>query len=345
MDDIEVQVGRTGALTPVAHLKPVEVSGVTVSRATLHNEDEIARLGVQIGDTVVVERSGDVIPKVVRVQEQGAHRKPFRMPETCPVCGGQIVREEGEAASRCININCPARLKESIRHFASRGVMNIDGLGDALVDQLVDGGMVRSVADIYGLTLEQLVALDRMGAKSAGNVIAEHREVQAEPAAARHHRAGNPLRRRAHGGVSGGSFRQSGQDRAGQRGRTAARRGGRAEGRGKHLPVLPRAAQPGTGRATPCRRDCSSNTRPSARRAARCRGLTFVLTGTLPNLTREEAEAGDRSGGRQGECGPSAGRPVTSWRARTPDRSWTRRVSLGVPVIDERELLEMVGKQ
>jgi DNA ligase (NAD+) len=169
--DITVQVGRTGALTPVAHLAPKAVSGVMVSRATLHNEDEIARLGLQIGDTVVVERSGDVIPKVVRVKMQGTHRKVFRMPKICPVCGGRVVREEGESASRCINVNCPARLKESIRHFASRGVMNIDGLGDALIDQLVDSGLIKGVADLYDLTAEQLADLDRMGDKSAANVI------------------------------------------------------------------------------------------------------------------------------------------------------------------------------
>lgn len=171
VDSIDVQVGRTGALTPVAHLKPVEVSGVTVSRATLHNEDEIARLGLQIGDKVVIERSGDVIPKVVRVQEMGSYRHRFHMPKHCPVCGGKIVREEGEAASRCININCPARLKESILHFASRGVMNIDGMGDVLVDQLVDRGLVKSVADIYELTEEKLMTLERMGEKSAANIL------------------------------------------------------------------------------------------------------------------------------------------------------------------------------
>jgi DNA ligase (NAD+) len=171
VESIEVQVGRTGALTPVARLTPVEVSGVTVSRATLHNEDEIERLGLQIGDEVVIERSGDVIPKVVRVTTQGSWRKPFRMPEKCPVCGSRITREEGEAASRCINANCPARLKESILHFASRGVMNIDGLGDALVDQLVDKGTVKGIADIYDLKIEDLMSLERMGVKSAGNVI------------------------------------------------------------------------------------------------------------------------------------------------------------------------------
>src|SRR5450756_2449937 len=171
VEAIEVQVGRTGALTPVACLKPVEVGGVTVSRATLHNEDEIERLGLQIGDEVVVERSGDVIPKVVRISSQGCYRKAFRLPSHCPVCGSKVVREAGEAASRCINANCPARLKESLLHFASRGVMNIDGLGEALVDQLVDRGAVRNVADLYDLKIEDLVSLERMGVKSAGNVI------------------------------------------------------------------------------------------------------------------------------------------------------------------------------
>ena len=171
VEAIEVQVGRTGALTPVACLKPVEVGGVTVSRATLHNEDEIERLGLQIGDEVVVERSGDVIPKVVRVSAQGCYRKAFRLPSHCPVCGSKVVREAGEAASRCINANCPARLKESLLHFASRGVMNIDGMGEALVDQLVDRGIVRNVADLYDLSIEDLVNLQGMDAKSAGNVI------------------------------------------------------------------------------------------------------------------------------------------------------------------------------
>src|SRR5262249_5537241 len=156
---------------PVAHLRPVQVSGVTVSRATLHNEDEVERLGVQIGDTVLIERSGDVIPKVIRVESQGEQRRSFRMPAQCPVCGGKIVREEGEAGSRCINPNCPARLKESTLHFAARGVMNIDGLGYALVDQLVDRGLVKSVADLYDLTLEKLTSLERMGKKSATNVL------------------------------------------------------------------------------------------------------------------------------------------------------------------------------
>jgi DNA ligase (NAD+) len=176
IEAIHVQVGRTGKLTPVAHLKPVPIGGTTVSRATLHNMDEIERLGVRIGDWVTVERGGDVIPKVVAVVENKQHprgHQQFRMPDRCPECGGHVVRVQGEADHRCVNVNCPAKLRESILHFAARSVMNIDGLGDALVNQLCDRGLVRNVADIYQLTREQLLGLERMGEKSAQNVLDE----------------------------------------------------------------------------------------------------------------------------------------------------------------------------
>ena len=176
VEDILVQVGRTGKLTPVAALKPVPIGGTTVSRATLHNMDEIERLGVKIGDWVEVERGGDVIPKVTRVIEDKEHprgHKLFQMPETCPVCGGKVVRTEGEADHRCVNANCPAKLRETILHFASRHVMNIEGMGDALVNQLTDRGMVKNVADIYRLTKDDLLNLERMGDKSAQNVLDE----------------------------------------------------------------------------------------------------------------------------------------------------------------------------
>jgi DNA ligase (NAD+) len=172
LERITVQVGRTGALTPVANLRPVVVSGVTVSRATLHNMDEIERLGVAEGDTVLIERSGDVIPKIVRVVRQGEHRRRFEMPAQCPECGGHVVREPGEVAYRCVNASCPAKLRETLLHFASRSVMDIDGLGDVIVDQLLAREMVRSPADLYLLTVEQLETLDRMGRKSAENLVA-----------------------------------------------------------------------------------------------------------------------------------------------------------------------------
>jgi DNA ligase (NAD+) len=176
VEDILVQVGRTGKLTPVAALAPVFIGGTTVSRATLHNMDEIERLGVHIGDWVQVERGGDVIPKVVKVVEDKAHprgRRHFHMPSHCPVCGGLVVRTEGEADHRCVNVNCPARLRETILHWASRGVMNIDGMGEALVNQLVERGLISSVADIYDLKKDDLLKLERMGEKSAENVLQE----------------------------------------------------------------------------------------------------------------------------------------------------------------------------
>jgi len=175
IEDIVPQVGRTGKLTPVAWLKPVPIGGTTVSRATLHNMDEIERLGVRIGDWVRVERGGDVIPKVVEVLKERRPRdtREFHMPERCPVCGGHVVRAEGEADHRCINANCPAKLCETIRHFASRGVLDIEGMGDSLVNQLVEAGMVKNVADLYELTEEKLLKLERMGKKSAENILDE----------------------------------------------------------------------------------------------------------------------------------------------------------------------------
>ena len=176
IEDIVPQVGRTGKLTPVAWLKPVSIGGTTVSRATLHNMDEIERLGVKIGDWVEVERGGDVIPKVVKVVEDKEHprgKKQFVMPEHCPVCGGNVVRTPGEVDHRCVNANCPAKLQGTILHFASRHVMNIDGLGEALVNQLTERGLVKNVADLYKLTKDDLLKLERMGEKSADNVLAE----------------------------------------------------------------------------------------------------------------------------------------------------------------------------
>ena len=173
--DIDIQVGRTGALTPVARLEPVFVGGVTVTNATLHNLDEIRRKDVRSGDWVVVRRAGDVIPEVARVIQERRQGQPdeFRMPESCPVCGSSVERVEGEAVFRCTGgLVCPAQRKQSIMHFASRRAMDIEGLGSKLVDQLVEAGLVRCVADLYSLTREQLAGLERMGEKSAENLLA-----------------------------------------------------------------------------------------------------------------------------------------------------------------------------
>jgi DNA ligase (NAD+) len=171
--DILIQVGRTGTLTPVAALEPVFVSGSTVARATLHNEEEIARKDIRIGDTVVIEKAGEVIPAVVSVRTdlRTGSEKKFHMPTKCPVCGSKVVKDEGQVAVRCVNAQCPAQRKRRIEHFASRGAMDIEGLGEAMVEQLVSQNLIADASDIYGLTREQLVALERMGEKSAANLL------------------------------------------------------------------------------------------------------------------------------------------------------------------------------
>jgi len=174
VEAIEVQVGRTGAITPVARLKPVFVGGVTVTNATLHNADEVARKDVRVGDTVIVRRAGDVIPEVVGVvlERRPPEAQPFAMPENCPVCGSRVVRLEGQAAARCVGgLYCRAQRQEAIRHFASRRALDIEGLGDKLVEQLVERELVRNPADLYGLAVATLAGLERMGAKSAAKLI------------------------------------------------------------------------------------------------------------------------------------------------------------------------------
>ncbi len=171
---IDVGVGRTGSLTPVAVMEPVQVGGVTVSRATLHNQDEIDRKDIREGDTVLIQRAGDVIPEVVKVlpEFRSPDSKPYRIPDACPVCQSKAVRLKGQVVKRCLNVSCPARLKETIRHFASRNAMDIEGLGERLVDELVGRGLVKSPADLYALKKEDIVALPRMGEKSASKLLA-----------------------------------------------------------------------------------------------------------------------------------------------------------------------------
>ena len=175
LKEIRVNVGRTGAATPYAVLEPVFVAGSTIAMATLHNAEDLARKDIREGDTVVIEKAGDVIPRVVRpvVVEGAARRGPWRMPTQCPVCDSPLHRDEDDVVWRCGNMSCPARLRRSLEHFASRGAMNIEGLGEALVDQLVTAGLVADAADLYALTAGQLEALERMGKKSAANVLAE----------------------------------------------------------------------------------------------------------------------------------------------------------------------------
>jgi len=183
--DIHIQVGRTGALTPVATLEPVKLSGTTISRATLHNEEEILRKDIRIDDTVLLERSGDVIPKIVSVltEKRTGRERSFMFPRTCPVCGSSVFKPEGEVISRCINPSCPAKLKKALLHFASRRAMNIEELGPALVEQLTEKGLVKTIADLYTLKMEDLTALERMGEKSSRNLLEEiEKSKHSEPA-------------------------------------------------------------------------------------------------------------------------------------------------------------------
>jgi DNA ligase (NAD+) len=341
VENIEVQVGRTGALTPVARLRPVAVGGVTVSRATLHNEDEIRRLGLEIGDLVVIERSGDVIPKVVRVEEQGARRHPFAMPQSCPVCGGTIVREEGEAASRCINTNCPARLKESILHFASRNVMNIDGMGDALVDQLVDRGLVVSVADLYALTLDQLANLERMGEKSAGNVL---RNIERSRQ--------NSLPRV----IAALGIRFVGERTAVLLSEAFGSLDRIAEA---DMETLQQAEEVGPKVAEsiftffrePANQELVNRLRAAGLQfhyasgrltGGPLSGLTFVLTGTLESLTREEASRRIQAAGGKVTASVSNKTSYVVAGAEAGSKLDKAR-KLGLPVIDEARFLEMLG--
>ena len=341
IENIEVQVGRTGILTPVAHLRPVNVSGVTVTRATLHNEDEIERLGVQIGDTVLIERSGDVIPKVVRVLEEAPDRRPFHVPAHCPVCGGDVVREPGEVASRCINTNCPAKLKQSVLHFAARGVMDIDGMGESLVDQLVDGGHVRSVGDIYSLTLGQLAALERMGQKSAQKIVDNIERSKQQPFSRVLNALGIPF--------VGERTAQILADTFGSVDAIAAADEDRLQEAEEVGPKVARAireffAEERNRRLVEQLRTAGLQFTQEIRRKAGgpLEGKTFVLTGTLPMLTREEAKARiEAAGGKvTGSVSKKTNYVVAGEEAGS---KLDKARALEVAVIGERELLEMIG--
>ncbi len=340
--DIGVNVGRTGVLTPTAYMAPVQIGGVTVSRATLHNEDEIARLGVQIGDQVLIERSGDVIPRVVRVEAPGVERRPFAMPPECPACGTRVVRQPGEAAWRCVNTDCPARLKESLLHFGSRRVMNIDGLGGALVDQLVDRGLVRSVSDLYGLTREQLAALDRMGPKSADSLVRNVEASRSTPLARVIHALGIPYVGERTATILGRHFltldRLAGAstdelERAEEVGPrvSEAIRSFFAEPRNREL--LERLRRAGL----------RFEQEPEAAKAgATLAGMTFVLSGKLEGMSREEAAAKiEAAGGKVAGSVSKKTRYVVAGAESGSKLDRARR--LGVEVIGETELRRILG--
>lgn len=345
VSDITVQVGRTGAVTPVADLEPVELGGTVVKRATLHNADEIARLDVRIGDLVTIEKGGEIIPKVTAVlkKRRKGSEVVFRFPDRCPVCGQPLEREEDEVLIRCVNEHCPAQLKRQILHFASRGAMDIDGLGGALVDQLVDRGLARNVADLYTLRLEPIAELERMGAKSAANLI---KAIDASRS--------RPLDRLVYGlgirhvGAHAARILSRAHD-------SIAALSNAGEGELAQLeeigPVLAASVQryfrrPQTKRLLKRLEQArvSLARRAEARRGAAFEGLTFVLTGTLPAMTRQEARALIESQG--GRVASSVSRKTGYLVAGAdPGAKLQKAGTLNVPIIDEATLLRLIDKR
>jgi DNA ligase (NAD+) len=345
VNDIVVQVGRTGALTPVAVFEPVKLSGTTISRSTLHNEEELRRKDVRVGDYVLIERSGDVIPQVVSVMKERRPRgsKAFAWPDHCPVCGSKVFRPEGEVVSRCENTSCPARVRESILHFAGRRAMDIDGLGEAIVDQLLGAKLARSIPDLYALRLEDLVALERLGPKSAGNLLGEIEASKSRGLARllfalgiRHigERLAQTLAAR---------FRTLAALEAAGREELVE-----AEDVGPKVAesVLFFFAQPENRELLRRLKEAGVKDRIIEETAGPkpLAGQVFVITGTLSGLSRDEAR--ELLEARGAEVGSSVTRKTTGLIAgESPGSKLDKARELGVRVIAEREFLELVGRK
>jgi DNA ligase (NAD+) len=343
IEGIRVQVGRTGKLTPVAELAPVLIGGTTVRNATLHNMDEIERLGVKIGDWVQVERGGDVIPKVAKVIEDKDHprgHETFAMPEKCPVCGTKVVRMEGEVDYRCVNANCPAKLLGTILHFASRGVMNIDGMGESLVAQLIERGLVKNVADIYDLTKKYLLSLERFADKSAQNILDEIENSKKLP-----------LERV----IYGLGIRMVGERTAQF---LAEHFGSMEDLENAGVEELQSVGEVGPKIAksiveffsNPANRKLVERLRESGltmrgqrkERGTKLAGKTFVLTGTLAQFTRDEAKKliEDAGGKVTGSVSKKTDYVVAGADAGS---KLDKAKELGVAVIDENEMKKLAG--
>jgi DNA ligase (NAD+) len=343
---IEVQVGRTGALTPVAKLKPVFVGGVTVTNATLHNEDEVRRKDVRIGDTVIVRRAGDVIPEVVRtlVEKRPKGVREFTMPRQCPECGSTVVRLPDEAVARCSGgLVCPAQRKGALLHFASRRAMDIEGLGDKLVDQLVDDAIVHTPADLYKLGVAALAELERMAAKSAGNIVAAIDKSRRTTLARFIYALGI---RHVGEETAKDLARHFGSLDALMAAEETALRSVEDIG-----PVLAESIHQFFAEAH--NREVIAQLRaagvqwpegePKRAAAGRLKGLTFVLTGTLPTLTRDEAK--DLIESQGGKVAGNVSKKTNYVLAGAdPGSKLDRATELGVPIIDEQELRKLVGR-
>jgi DNA ligase (NAD+) len=336
LEGVRWQVGRTGKLTPVAELTPVFIGGTTVRNATLHNLDEIERLGVKIGDWVRVERGGDVIPKVVEVDKDHPRgTQDIEVPAKCPVCGTKVVRTEGEVDYRCVNANCPAKLMGTILHFASRGVMNIDGMGDALVAQLLDKGLVKNVADIYDLTKENLLSLERFADKSAQNILNEIENSKKLP-----------LERVIYGLGMRFVGERTAQFLAEHFGSMEALSNAKVEELQNVNEVGPRIAEsiaeffsiPANRKLVERLRDAGLTLKGEKKqRGTKLAGKTFVLTGTLAKHTRDEAKKMIEDAG--GKVAGSVSKKTDYVVAGSDAGSKLDKAKeLGVAVIDEEEM-------
>ncbi|MGH9358166.1 MAG: NAD-dependent DNA ligase LigA [Terriglobia bacterium] len=341
---IRAQVGRTGTLTPVADLDPVEVGGVKVSHATLHNMDEIERLGVREGDTVQIQRAGDVIPQVVKVVKRSPDSREFHMPDKCPICGGEVFRAEGEVAYRCANTAaCPAQLKESLLHFAGRRAMNIEGLGEALVDQLVNRELVKDAAGLYVLTEDQIASLERMGRKSAANLMAEIEKSKQVDWARALFALGIPF--------VGERTAQLIAEHFDSLETLASAKAGDLE----EVPEIGPKTAAGIEKffAEKRNREALEKLRqaglqlhggkPVTRGPQPLAGKQFVLTGTLPRLSRDEAAAAiAEAGGRiTGSVSKKTDYVVVG---DNPGSKLEKARELGVKTIDEANLLKLIGR-
>ena len=337
--NIVPQVGRIGTLTPVAELAPVHIGGVTVTSASLHNMDEIKRKDIRIGDTVIVERAGDVIPYVVKTipEKRTGEERAFHMPTQCPACGARVEREEGEAAYRCTGLACPAQLKESLKFFAARGFMDIDGLGEKIIDQLVDKNLVQDPSDLYHLTAEQLAALDRLGEKSAHNLVTalERSKTTTLPrflAALGIRHVGEATARQLAAHFGGLERIMQAEEAALQDvpdiGPEVARSVAAFFGQERNRAVIRKLLDAGV-----------RFPQLEAQPAGRLRGQTFVLTGSLASLTRPEAK--QRLEALGAKVTASVSKKTDYVVAGTdPGAKRDKAEKLGVPILSEQELLE-----
>ena len=340
---INVQVGRTGALTPVARLQPVRVGGVTISNATLHNEDQMAEKDIRIGDYVVVRRAGDVIPEVVKPipsRRTGKERR-FKMPQTCPVCEAEVVRPEGEVARRCTNISCPAQVERWIKHFASRGAMDIEGLGPKLIDRLLDRGLLENMSDLYFLKKEQLIGLERMAEKSAQNIIDAIEASKDKPLGRIIYALGI---RHAGEHVAEVLAEEFGTIDAFMEAKLEELEEVHEIGPIVACTVYQFFRNEGSRKIIRKLKEGGVKFRPAEKAAARGKlnGLTFIFTGTLSSVSRDEAQAKVKELGGKISSGLSKKADYLV-AGREPGSKLRKAEKLGVQVITEQHFLKLVG--